>query len=190
MSHQFVTPPIFPVFSIAEAHTPVHRLARASLTKENYKYLTPKHVQSVVDQHIIVTYQHLQEQVNQYNGLNATLRDSIVPLVFTTSSHALLGKGFPVNDLFEPFKLFDDNFHLFLAGVPKAPMKGPVNALDEMITIVEERYLSKPNALDDASTMIREYERMAKGRGFVSRSPPHAHTRAVLRVLTDCWTEQ
>ena len=47
-------------------------------------------------------------------------------------------------------------------------MKGSVNALDELATIIEERYLSKPGTLDDAFGMIKEYERVAEESRFVS----------------------
>jgi len=147
----------------------------------NHKLLSPKYVQPVVDKYIALTYQTLEERANQYNGLNVALRDFIVPLTFNASGHAFFGKYCPVNDLFKPFKLFDDNFHLLLAGVPKMFMKGPVSAFDELTTIIEERYLSKPNALDDASDVIKEYERITKEGGFVSRPP---HTR-LLHVLTN-----
>ena len=137
----------------------------------NHKLLSPKYVQPVVDKYIALTYQNLEERANQYNGLNVALRDFIVPLTFNASGHAFFGKDCPVNDLFEPFKLFDDNFHLLLAGVPKMFMKGPVRAFDELAIVIEERYLSRPDALDDASDLIKEYERILKEGGFVSRPP-------------------
>ena len=108
--------------------------------------------------------------------------DFIILLTFNASGHAFFGKDCPIDHMFEPFKLFDDNVHLILAGVPKVFMKGPVNALDEIATIIEERYLSKPGALYDASDPIKEYERLAKDGGLVSRLPH----RVLLRVLTDC----
>ena len=140
----------------------------------NHKLLSPAYVQPIVDKYIVLTYQYLEERANQYNGLNVALRDFIVPLTFDASGHAFFGKDCPVHDLFKPFKLFDDSFHLLLAGVPRMFVKGPVNALDELTTIIEERYLSKPGALDDAFDVIKEYERMIKESGFVSRFHPHA----------------
>ena len=180
MSDEFVNPPIFPIFSAAEAHTPRYRLAHAPLMQEtlfptSHKLLSPVHVQPVVDKYIALTYQYLEERENQYNGLNVPLRDFIVPLTFDASGHAFFGKDCPISDLFKPFKLFDNNFHLFLAGVPKMFMKGPVDALEELVTIIEERYLSKPDALDDASDMIKEYGRIIREGGFVSR-PSFTHT--------------
>ena len=135
----------------------------------NHKLLSPKYVQPIVDKYTALTYQHLKERANLYNGMNVALRDFIVPLTFDASGHAFFGKDCPIHDLFGPFSLFDNSFHLLLAGVPKIFMKGPVNALDELATILEERYLSKPNALDDASDVIKEYERVIKEGGFVSR---------------------
>jgi hypothetical protein len=148
---------------------------RETLFPTIHKFLSPVYVQPIVEKFIILTYQYLEERTNQYNGLNVALRDFIVPLTFDASGHAFLGKDCPVHDLFKPFKLFDDNLHLLLAGVPRIFMKGPVNALDELATIIEERYLSKPSALDDAFGVIEECERIAKESGFVSQSSRHAH---------------
>ena len=140
----------------------------------NHQLLSPVYVQPMVDKYIGLTYQYLEERANQYNGLNIALRDFIVPLAFDASSYAFLGKDCPVHDLFKPFGLFDNNFHLILAGVPRMLMRGPIDALNELATILEERYVSKPSALDDAFDMIKEYERMVKEGGFVSRSSPDA----------------
>ena len=137
----------------------------------SHKLLSPKHVQSAVDKYTALIYQHLEERTNQYNGMNAALRDFIVPLTFDASSRAFFGKHCPVNDLFKPFKLFDDNVHLMLAGVPKMFTKGPVTALDDLATIIKEKYLSKPNAMDGASDLVKEFERMTREGGFVSRFP-------------------
>ena len=103
--------------------------------------------------------------------MNVALRDFIIPLTFDASSRAFFGKDCPVNDLFKPFKLFDDNAHLMLAGVPKMFTKGPVTALDDLATIIKEKYLSKPNAMDGASDLVKEFERMTREGGFVSRFP-------------------
>ena len=145
----------------------------------NHRLLSPKYVQPVIDKYIALTYQHLEERATKYNGLKTPLRDFVVPLTFEAAGHTFLGKDCPVSDLYEPFKQFDDSFHLLVAGVPKMFMKGPVNALNKLTTIIEEKYLSKPDALDDASDMIREYDRIAKEGGFVSRSPP-LHTQHFL----------
>lgn len=157
----------------------IYRLAHAPIMREtlfpiNHKLLSPVHIQPIVDKYIGLTHQYLEERVNQYNGLNVALRDFIVPLTFDASGHAFFGKDCPVRDLLKPFKLFDDNFHFLLAGVPRMFMKGPVNALNGLATIIEERYLSKPSALDDACDLMKEYERVAKESGFVSRFSPCA----------------
>ena len=141
-----------------------------TLFSSSHKLLSPVYVQPVVDKYITLTYQYLEERADQYNGLNTTLRDFIVPLVFNPSGHAFFGKGCPVDDLFKPFKVFSDYFHLLIAGVPKMFLKDAVNSLNELTTIIEERFLSKPNALDDASDLIKEYNRIIKEDGFVS--PP------------------
>ena len=141
----------------------------------NHKLLSPKYVQPIVDKYIALTYQYLEERADQYDGMNVALRDFIVPLTFDASGCAFFGNDCPVDDLFKPFKLFDDNFHLLLAGIPKMFMKGPVAALDDLATIIEEKYLSKPNAMDDASDLVKEYERITKEGGFVSRSPHTQH---------------
>ena len=141
----------------------------------NHKLLSPKYVQPIVDKYIALTYQYLEERADRYDGMNVALRDFIVPLTFHASGCAFFGNDCPVDDLFKPFKLFDDNFHLLLAGIPKMFMKGPVAALDDLATIIEEKYLSKPNAMDDASDLVKEYERITKEGGFVSRSPHKQH---------------
>lgn len=133
------------------------------------KLLSPKYVQPVVDKYIAILARYLEERENQYNGLNISLRDFIVPLTFDASGHAFFGKACPVEDLFKPFRLFDNNFHLLLAGVPKMFMKGPVKALDELSTIIEEKYFSKPDALDDASEVVKAYYQITTDHGFVSR---------------------
>ena len=137
-----------------------------------HNLLSPKYVQPIVDKYIALTYQYLEERANKYDGLNTALREFIVPLTFDASGHAFFGKDCPVGDLFEPFRLFDNSFHLFLAGIPKIFMKGPVNALDQLTTIIEERYLLKPDALDDASDVVKECERITKAGGFVSYLSP------------------
>ena len=151
----------------------VHRLAHAPFLQEtmfptSHKLLSPKYVQPIVDEYISLTHRYLEERANQYNGLNITLRDFIVPLTFEASGYAFFGKDCPVNDLFEPFKLFDNNFHLLLAGIPKMFMKGPINALDELVSIME-KYLSDPGALDTASELVKEFKRIPMDRGLVSR---------------------
>lgn len=178
MSNESVNPPVFPDFPATEAHTLVYRLAHAPFMQEtlfptSHKFLSSKYVQPTVDKYIALTYQHLKERANHYNGLSIALRDFIVPLTFDASGYAFFGKDCPIQDLFRPFKLFDDNFHLLLAGAPKMFMKGTINALDDVATIIDERYLSKPNALDDASDVIKEYERIVKEKGFVSQPSPY-----------------
>jgi len=173
MSDEFVLSPILPTFPAADV---VHRLAHAPFMQEtffpmNNKLLSPKYVQPVVDKYIALTHSHLEERAAQYNGLNVALRDFIVPLTFQASGHAFFGPHCPVDDLFGPFERFDNNFHLLLAGVPKMFLKTPVAALGDLSTIIEEKYLSKPNAIDDASEMIKEYAAQIKEAGFVSRSP-------------------
>ncbi|KAF9646400.1 cytochrome P450 [Thelephora ganbajun] len=170
------------VFMISEnlAHAP---FMQETLFPLNHKLLSQKHVQPIVDKCIALIYQDLKERANQYDGLNIALRDFIVPLTFDASGHAFFGKDFPVNEFLEPFKSFDDNFHLLLAGVPKIFMRGPVNALDRLVTIIEEKYLSKPHALDDAFDLIKEYERLTKESGF--------NTRDVARlIVTFLWALQ
>ena len=149
-----------------------------TLFPTGHKLLSPKHVQPVVDKYIALTYQHLEERANDYNGLNVPLRDFIVPMAFRASSRAFFGRRCPANDLFEPFKVFDNNFHLLMAGVPKVFMKDPANALDELATITEN-YLLKPDALDDASDVVKEYERITKEGGFVC----HLSHLPLLRIL-------
>ena len=146
----------------------------------SHKLLSPKFVQPIVDEYIALTYDHLEERANQYNGLNVALRDFIVPLTFQASGHAFFGQHCPVDDLFKPFKIFDDGFHLILAGVPKMFLKAQVIALDHMATIIEEEYLSKPTAMDEACDMVKEYDRMVKEAGYVSSYP----YTTFLRVLT------
>ena len=138
----------------------------------NQKLLSPKYVQPIVDKFIALTYQNLEERANKYDGLNIALREFIVPLTFDASGHAFFGKDCPVDDLFEPFKLFDNSFHLLLAGIPKIFMRGPANALDQLATILEERYLLKPDALDDASDIVKECDRITREGGFVSCLSP------------------
>jgi hypothetical protein len=150
-----------------------------TLFPTSHKLLSPKYVQPVVDKYTALTYQHLEERANDYNGLNVALRNFIVPITFRASSHAFFGQHCPVNDLLEPFKLFDGSFHLLLAGVPKVFMKGPANALDELATVIENYFL-KPDAPDDASDVAKEYERIIKEGGFVCRL---SHL-PLLRILT------
>ena len=133
----------------------------------SHKPLSPKYVQQIVDKFVALTYGYLEERANRYIGLNIPLRDFIVPLTFDASVYAFFGKGCPVGDLLEPFKLFDNNFHLLLTGVPKMFMKGPVKALEDLTTIVGERYLSNPDALDDASEIVKAYHRTIMDAGFV-----------------------
>lgn len=140
----------------------------------NHKFLSPTHLQPIVDEHIVLTYQHLKERANEYNEMNVALKDFVVPLVFEPSSYAIFGKHCPVDDLFKPLKLFDNKSHLMLGGIPKIFMKEPAAALDDMATIFEERYLLNPNAMDDASDIIKEYERIIREGGFVSFSL-HTH---------------
>ena len=166
-------------------HSLVHRFANSQIMKEDifpmgHRLLSPKCVQPVVDKFIALTYQHLEERAHQCNGINVALKDFIVPLAFDASSRAFFGKHFPVNDLFKPFKPFDQSIHLILAGVPKVFMKGSVTAPDDPTTTTEEKYLSKPNAMDDAADLVKEFERMTREGGFVSRSPPHTTLRRVL----------
>ena len=166
----------------------------------SHKLLSPKCIQPVVDKYTSLTYQHLKEQAVQYDGMNVALRDFIVLLAFGPSGRAFFGERCPVDDLFKPYKMFDDRFHLLLAGVPKMLMRGPVAALDDMATILEEKYLLKPNAMDDASELIKEYERITREEGFVSQSPtlgPYLRfdarqsTRDVARlVVTFFWALQ
>ena len=185
MGDEFVPSPIFdtsPATDEHGAHSPVHRFVHSTVLQEvifplNRKLLSAKYVQPVVDRYTTLTYQHLEERADQYNGMKVALRDFIVPLTFDGSSRAFFGKHCPVNDLFKPFKLFDDNVHLILAGLPKMFMKGPVAALDDLATIIEEKYLSKPDAMDDASDLIKEFERIIKEGGFVSR-PTYTHNAA------------
>ena len=170
------------------AHSLVHRFVHSPVLQEsifplNRKLLSQKYVQPVIDKYTALTYQHLEERADQYNGIKVALGDFIVPLTFDGSSRAFLGKHCPVNDLFKPFKLFDDNIHLILAGAPKMFVKGPVTALDDLATIIEEKYLSKPNAMDDASELIKEFERIIKEGGFVGHSIPLPHT-ALFHILT------
>ena len=134
----------------------------------NHRLLSSTYVQPIVDKHIALTYQYLEARANEYNGLNISLRDFIVPLTFNTAGYAFFGEDCPVDDLLKPFRLFDDNFHLLLVGVPRMFMKGPMNALDELAMVIEEKYLWDPSALDDTFCAIKEYERVAKGCGFVS----------------------
>ena len=135
------------------------------------KLLSAKYVQPAVDRYTALIYKHLEERTNRYNGMNVALKDFIIPLTFDASSRAFFGKHCPVDDLFKPFKLFDDNVHLLMAGVPKMFTKGPVTALEDLVTIIEEKYLSKPDAMDDAVDLVKEFERMTREGGFVSRSP-------------------
>ena len=172
----FHTPP--PATYEYGPHFLVHRFAHSPILQEtifplNRKLLSAKYVQPVVNKYTTLTYQHLEERANRYNGMNVALKDFIVPLTFDGSSRAFFGKHCPVDDLFKPFKLLDDNIHLLMAGVPRMFTKGPVTALDDLVTIIEEKYLSKPDAMDDASDMVKELERVTKEGGFVSRSPTH-----------------
>ena len=152
----------------------------------SHKLLSPKFVQPVVDKYTALTYDHLEERASQYNGLSVALRDFIVPLTFQASGHAFFGQHCPVDDLFKPFKLFDNSFHLFLAGLPKVFLKAPVAALDDLATIIEEKYLSRPNVMDDACDMVKEYDGMVKEAGFVSSSL----RTTILRVLMGRWVEK
>ena len=159
-------------------HSLVNRFAHSPVMQEtifplNHKFLSPKYVQPVIDKYTALTYQNLEERVGQCNWMSIALRDFIIPLTFDASSRAFFGKHYPLNDLSEPFKLFDDKAHLLLAGVPKMFMKGTVAALDDLSTIIEEKYFSKPDAMDDASEIIREFDRVTKEGGFVSGSPTH-----------------
>ena len=166
----------------------------------NHKLLSPKSIQPVVDKYIALVSRLLEERTNQYDGMNVPLRDFITPLAFDTASRAFFGEHCPAADLLKPFKLFDVNFDLLLAGVPKVFMKGPAAALDDMAMIIEEKYLLKPNAMDDASELIREYERITREEGFVSQSPTlgsslrfdaRQSTRDVARlVVTFLWALQ
>lgn len=157
---------------------PIHRVVHAPVMCEifypmNKRLLSPKYIQPVVDRCIALTYQHLEDRADRYDGMNVPLLDFIVPLAFDAAGHAFFGKDCPLRDLFKAFKLFDDNFHLFLAGLPKMFMRGPVAALDDLATIVEEKYFSKPGAMDDASDVVKEWERIPREAGFVSHSPTH-----------------
>ena len=162
----------YDVYSLVNrfAHSPV---MQETIFPLNHKFLSPKSVQPVIDKYTALTYQNLEERVGQCNGMSIALRDFIIPLTFDASSRAFFGKHYPLNDLSEPFKLFDDKAHLLLAGVPKMFMKGTVAALDDLATIIEEKYFSKPDAMDDASEIIREFDRVTKEGGFVSGSPTH-----------------
>ena len=142
-------------------------MMQETLFPASHKLLSPKYVQPVVDEYTTLIARYLEERMERYDGLNIALRDFIVPLTFDASSYAFFGKDCPVEDLFEPLRVFDNHFHLLLAGVPKTFMKGPVRALNEMVSTLE-RYLSKPGALDDASEMVKAYDWIAKDGGFVS----------------------
>lgn len=146
-----------------------------------YRLPPPVCVQPIVDKCIVLTYQYLEEQANQCNWLNVRLKDFTVPPTFDTSGHAFFGKDCPIHDLFKQFKLLGDNFR-FLVGVPRMFMKGPVNTLNRLVTIIKERYLSKPIALGGAFEVTKEFERVTKESGFVSRSSPHT---TLLRGLTN-----
>jgi hypothetical protein len=134
----------------------------------SHKLLSQKHVQPVTEKYIALTYEYFEERADQYNGLSTPLRDFIVPLAFDASAHAFFGKECPVDDLLKSFKPFDESFHLMAAGIPKIFMQASVKALAELATIIDKRYLSKPDILDDAAEVIKAYYRISKDDGFVS----------------------
>ena len=53
-------------------------------------------------------------------------------------------------------------------------MGGPVTAPDDMVTVIEGEYLPKSCAVNDASDLVKEFERIIREGGFVSRFPTHS----------------
>ena len=179
MGDEFVPFQIFhpsPATDEYDAHTLVHRFAYSPVMQEvifplNHRFLSLESVQPVLDKYTTLTYQNLEERADKCNGMSTALGDFIIPLTFDASSHAFFGKHYPLDELAKPFKVFDDSSHLLLAGVPKMFVKGPIAALDELAMIIEEKYLLNPDAMDDASDIIKEFDRVTKEGGFVSSTP-------------------
>ena len=104
MSEKFVPSPLIRTSTATDqygAHSLVHRFTRSQIMQEaifpmGRRLLSPKYVQPVVDKYTALTYQHLEERANQYDGMKVALRDFIVPLTFDTSSCVFFGKHCPV----------------------------------------------------------------------------------------------
>ena len=133
-----------------------------------HKYLSSTGIIPVVESYTTAVWELLGREGSKVEGVSTPLLDFALPMIYQASAYAFFGRSCPAVESYQPFRDFDETFHLVLAGVPRLFLRKHVKGLATMQNLFKE-YFDGPH--DDASDLVLDNERVLRSHDYVcSRS--------------------
>lgn len=130
----------------------------------HHRAFSSQNVVGVLERYAEYAHEFVVRAVDKLDGGCSPLVPFIVPPAYYSASRAMFGQAFDAEKSYKPFRTFDDQFHLMLAGVPKFMLPRPHRAWDQVGKLFEQ-YLETPH--EDCFEAISQFETGAKDAGWV-----------------------
>ncbi|KAF8579492.1 cytochrome P450 [Ramaria rubella] len=132
----------------------------------HHRGLSPKNMAGLLHRYTQYAHEFVLKTLEKYDGSRTSLVPFMVPPAYSSAAGALFGRAFDAEKSYKPFRTFDDQFHIMLAGVPRFLMPGTHRAWDQVIKQFEQ-YLKTPH--EDSSELMLLIEAGARDAGWSGR---------------------
>ena len=136
-----------------DQYLPLHHLA-----------FSPKNVGSLLARYTEYASECILRAVHKYDDIQTPLLPFLILPAYSSAALTLFGRSFDAEKSYEPFRRFDDYFHVMAAGVPRFMIPGAYHALNQVGKMFED-YLRGEH--HDCSDFIQLLESGAKDAGWV-----------------------
>lgn len=133
----------------------------------HHRALSPQNITGLLQCYAEYAHKYIWEAINKMDGQSSPLVPFVLPPAYYSAGYAFFGRAFNAEKSYEPFKIFDNQFHLFAAGVPKFLMPGPRASWNQIGEIFEQ-YLESPH--EDCCELISGMIRGARDANWVCNS--------------------
>ncbi len=121
---------------------------------ELHHTLLPSNLKPMVSVYLTSVYDTLLSMVASMDGTSGPLKTFIIPPAYRAACHAGFGLDFPAEKSYPFFKVFDENFHLLVAGLPKFLLSKTWKAWDNLVDLLEVYVNQQEEAGEDMTPFV------------------------------------
>ncbi len=121
---------------------------------ELHHMLLPSNLKPMTSIYLTSVYDTLLSMVASMDGASGPLKTFIIPPAYRAACHAGFGLDFPAEESYPFFKVFDENFHLVGAGLPKFLLSKTWKAWDNLIDLLEAYVNQQEEAGEDMTPFV------------------------------------
>lgn len=149
---------------------------RYSYGEAQHRALLPQSVRPMLRQYTEQAHKLFLEAIDRADGTSVNLSSFLIPPTYCSAATTMFGKQFPAEKSMPFFQIFDKDFPLMAAGLPRIVTRQARQAWEKLIDILEE-YMETVEHEQDSPEILRNPIHFAREGKWVRRPVPFFHMR-------------